>query len=335
MGDAEDTPNQPSKGLTRIFSDQRVTAILTAVSIVVASAFGLIMLQSPTTELTAQVLSGDELTLSPKVSGLVGHYTYDGKDVEHLWKMRVNFVNTGDRTLVGMGPSCNVLYEELQFEFPPETRVLKTEIELDRVGTTVTIYEENKVKIEFEQWRKGENLIGSFFVASDVPDGHVPLPTAAARQVIDGGVYVQNLLEQEEPPSTTYLDTLPRPVMLIIILITLAFSAIMIFLGGVLLFAVPQYIRWVQWKARYFEEFEEYIMNKKDTDKFLHRGDYYLKNPKYLLRTEWSDFQGKPCPNYTTNTFWSTASSAIAGLIIVSTFTLLAIDFLYRVGIFS
>lgn len=327
MSTTQDTQNRARKELTQIFG-ARIPIAVASAGIIVALVFGLLAMWPKTIELTAQVLSGDELTLPLKVRGLVGHYTYGGTEVAHLWKIRVNFVNTGDRTLVGVGPSCNVLYGALHFEFPSETRILDTETDLDQLGAVVTVYEENKLKIEFEQWRKRENLIASFFVSSEALLEQPPLLRATERQIIDGEVRVETLTGQELP-RRSYLDVLPlpRPLEVTTRLVGLVFAAFMIFLGGWFFIAPYGYIRWVRWRARYLKQFEEYVTSSSEIPK--HMKEFYIKYPGRLGKEHWSKFEGKRAPDDPiTHAPWSTVGMSGAGLVIICFFALLVTDLL-------
>jgi len=307
-----------------------IAIILATCGLVAALVFGILMVRPKTTELTAQVLSGDELTLPPQVGRLVGHYTYDGKEVEHLWKIRVNFANTGDTTLVGTGPACNVLYRALLFEFPSATRILDIETpDSDQLGACVTAYDENEFKIEFEQWRKGENLVTSFFVASDIHDEQPPALSAIERQIVDGEVRVQTLLGQEGLPRRSYLTTspFPRPLAASTRVVGLAFVGFMIFVGGWFLTTPYKYIRRLRWRTRYLHQFEKYVSRSSEIDKDMK--ELYIRHPSLLEREHWSKFQGKRYPgDPITDAAWSTVAISVAGLAIIFFFALLATDLL-------
>ena len=62
-------------------------------ALVVAIVGVVIMLRTEKAEVTAQVLTNDELTIYPAVAELKGYYTYLDEEVDYLWKVRVKFIN--------------------------------------------------------------------------------------------------------------------------------------------------------------------------------------------------------------------------------------------------
>ena len=140
-----------------------------------------IVLRAEKTEVAAQVLANDELTMYPAVAELKGYFTYADEEVAHLWKVRVKFVNSGDKTVIGMGNQKNILGEGLNFVFPDDTRILRIEEESETFQSNVEQMEQNHFQIQFSQWRSGEYRIESFYVASDYPLNENPCPTTTTR----------------------------------------------------------------------------------------------------------------------------------------------------------
>lgn len=249
----------PVKHMWTLF--ERVGLAFGAVVGVAALVIGLIsFLGSEKAEVTAQVLANDELTMYPAVAELRGYFTYADEEVAYLWKVRVKFVNSGDKTIVGTGNQKNILGEGLNFVFPDDTRILRIEEESETLQSNMEQIEPNHFQIQFSQWRSGEYNIASFYIASERLLEAVPCPSVLTRDIINGDVIIQDLTEREPRERMSIIDRLPVP-------ISIAGKVIgAIIIGGValvLLILIPWMWRdsllSINWKRHYLADFTKYV----------------------------------------------------------------------------
>jgi hypothetical protein len=172
--------------------------------LICALVFGILTIRPEKTELTVEFLSSEELTIHPDVAGLEGRFFYLAQEVGHLWRTRIRLVNSGTRSLTGVGPSCNVLRGGVQLQFPDESVLLNVELGTNEASATVR-GEQNVLSVDFEQWRPAERVELSCLVASDAPLEAPPYPSTDPRQIVDGRVQI--LASAEGCLAPGFLDT--------------------------------------------------------------------------------------------------------------------------------
>lgn len=234
----------------RLFSLASIASILTAASLITAVFFGLIAIQTDTTELTVEVISSEELTLPTTAEGLIGKYTYRNEEVEHLWRVRLDFTNTGTQSIIGQGPSSNLLYGDITFEFPSDTEILESKVEVDETGSVITIAAGNTFKLNFDQVRSRETIIISFFVSAEQIYEQFPYISVMGRPIIDGEVLITTSVEKKVESRTSLLDNfnLPHALGVGIRLTGLIFIALMVLLSGLfLIMTLPSYYKRTKW----------------------------------------------------------------------------------------
>jgi|GEM_PF-2108315 len=272
---------------------ERFGLVLGIVVGLVALVIGLLsyLAMGQKTEIAAQVLACDELTTyHPE---LEAKFIYAGEEVAHLWKLKVKFVNSGDKTIVGMGNQANIIGEGLNFMFPEDTKILRVEEEADTFQSDVAQLDVNKFQIQFSQWRSGEYMISSFYVASEQPLAVDPCPAALNRDIIDGDVVVQDLTKERPSEQMSLIDRLPRPMSLS--------GKIM---GGIsagvltLLFIITLIWAWIDtvkkftWEKRYLSSFRSYLDHIEPAlSKSIKRR--YENAPETLPDNLWANFEGK------------------------------------------
>lgn len=274
-----------------------VSVVVGLLALVVAIVGVVIVLPSEKTEVTAQVLASDELTKYSSVAGLRGSFTYADEEVTHLWKLRIQFVNSGDKTIIGTGNQANILDEGLNFVFPDDTRVLRIEEEASTFQSTIVQPKPNHVQIRFSQWRSGEYTIISFYVASDEPLDADPLPTTPIiRDIVDGNVLVQDLTEEIPPERVPLIDRLPRAIS--------TFGKIAggisagVIIVGLLVFVIWSWknsIGLSTWKRRYLSDFFDYL--REIEPKLSRQTKQRFREKPYELPSElWDKFEGQKAP---------------------------------------
>lgn len=304
---------------TAVSSRFVTVGVVVSVLALIATIVGvIIVLRSEKTEVTAQVLACDELTKYSPVAELKGSFTYLGEEVAHLWKLKVKFINSGDKTIVGVGSQTNVLGEGLNFVFPDDTRILKIENEADTFDSNIMQPKSNQLQIQFSQWRSGEYRIESFYIASDYPLDENPCPTTTTREIIDGNVVIQDLTEERPHERLSVIDRLPRVI-----------STPGKIIGGVsagglalafiiiLAWAWMDTVKKLMWKRRYLSHFRVYL-NQVEPKISKRRKRLYMEMPEVLPDELWTTFEGKKAGWSTGFSDKSTATIVTAILIFVA-----------------
>lgn len=243
------------------------------------------------TEVAAQVLACDELTTyHPE---LEAEFTYADEEVTHLWKLRVQFVNSGDNTIVGEGNQANIISEGLNFMFPEGTRVLRAEEETDTFEGSIVQTNSNEFQIQFSQWRSGEYIIGSFYVASEQPLAVAPCPTAPTRDLIDGDIIIEDLTERGPEEQISLIDRLPTGISIFgKIMGGSATGTLALILFFILIWAWMDTVKKFTWKKRYLSSFLSYLDKIEPAlSKSMKRR--YKNAPEKLPHGLWANFEGK------------------------------------------
>lgn len=270
-----------------------VTLSLIAVVLTVVSVyFGI---RAEKTEVAAQVLASDELTTyHPE---LEAKFTYAGEEVRHLWKLKVRFLNSGDKTIVGEGNQSNILGNGLNFAFPDETRMLRIEEEADTFESDIVQTEPNRFQIQFRQWRSGEYSIVSFCIASDKPLDPDPFPTVPNRDIIDGDVVVQDLTERRPEERMFVVDRLPIP-------ISMMGKILGGVITGIIALALVIFVVWAwkdslpvfKWKRQYLSNFFDYL-DQIEPKLSRQAKEEFKKRPYELPEQLWAKFEGEKVPS--------------------------------------
>lgn len=269
-------------------------------ALLIGVASFIIVVRAEKTEVAAQILASDELTRYPPVPGLTGRFTYAGQEVTHLWKVKVKFVNSGDKTIVGVGNRANIVGEGLNFAFPNNTRILEVEEEAgDFESKIVPMEPKNNFQIRFSQWRSGEYRIASFYVASDEPLDVYPLPTVPARDIIDGEVVVEDLTERGPYEQISLLDHLPRVISIPGKIIGGIFAGAIA--AGLVVFMVWSWknsVMLFKWKRRYLSDFFDYLdkLDKVEPKLDDYHKQMFRKKPYELPSPLWVKFEGSRAP---------------------------------------
>jgi len=209
------------------------TLLLTAIMAISAVITILILLNKGETKINAQILSKDELTIYAPEQELNARYTYAGEEVAHLWKIKVRFINSGNKTIITQGSSKNILTKEgLNFIFSDIKKILRIQ-ELDaNFKSSITQAEANKFQINFVQWRENEYIDACFYVSTEDKSGVRPLLSIPEREIIDGDVHIEDLTIRESGGRRLAIDYLPKSnaitIKIIIGLIVIGFSSLAI-----------------------------------------------------------------------------------------------------------
>lgn len=275
-----------------------IAFIFTILAFAFAIAIYFIQRASGETEISAQVLSNDELTLYAPEAELNARFSYAGEDVAHLWKAEVRFINSGYRTVVGKGSMKNIISDEgLNFVYQENTRILRVQEIDENFGAKLIQTGESSFQVQFSQWRANEYVLACFYVASEEPLSVNPLPSVVEREIIDGNIIIEDLTKKEIGKRRYAIDVVLKgfagygKIMGGILDSVLIIGLFGYFLGGWI-----GYIIISIWKKKYFEEFLKHLPKiKPQLEKEII--DFYIKYPDMTPADCWEGFKGKKSPS--------------------------------------
>lgn len=277
---------------------QRIVIIGGGIAAIVAVIFSvLFQAGSQGPEIIVDVISSDELTKLPEDPNIKGSFTFgpDNVAVAHLWKVRVRFLHSGGKTLVGEGTQRNLIPDFLEFEFPEVVRILDIDEESNDFDGTLSLGNQNTLRLQFSQWRQGESLLASFFVASVLPLEMALTPEPRGRPIIDGVIRVQEISNKQPTMERNVLEILPARLafafkwfgVLVTAMLSLLFFLMIISFNS-------DFKKWKAWKSDYFEEFKSHMAgdaNLTSLDQLV-----YLQSPWLAPPSVWDDFGGQRIP---------------------------------------
>jgi len=323
-------PSQKKKAL--IF--KKLTKTIGILIPVVASLIGIItyLLQigSKKLEVTAQILSNDELTLYAPEAELNARFTYAGEDVSHLWKTRVRFINSGNKTIIGMGNQKNIIGDGgLNFAFLDGVKILNIQEEDDSFDASIVKTDISKFQIQFVQWRPNEYISICFYAASEKELKKNPLPVSVGREIIDGDLRTEDLTIRRGIRKKRMIDYLPGSVSLFGRILGLAMLAV---IGFIAFFGTykewSQYFSIKKWFNEYSDKFADYLNNMKPPPSEENK-KIFMKEPWRLPPRYWKDFEGgKECPSP------DIIKNAKTGIVFTAIMTLIALGVLSIISTF-
>lgn len=258
-------------------------------------------------ELTCNLTSNTELTSVSSVPGLASRFTYYDKPVARLWKISLNYLNTGNDTLIGQGPHINLMGDGVLFAFPSDTEILNFEVinndppvdvqiasrgGSDTVANQAGALAPNMFKLRFQQWRSGERFNVDIYVAAERPKGLPLLPAALSRDIVDGTIVVKNSLVDVGQTNRPTMDRLPAALSVAVkFLLSMISLALAIF--GV--FYVPKGAlnlwRMASWKRKHLAEFAAYIKGLADLSEPMK--ERYITSPDIAPQSVWEGYPGE------------------------------------------
>ena len=245
-----------------------------------ATVIGLyLQVQSEKRVLELQIISADQLTRLPSVTGLDGKFTYNNIPVTDLWRLRIQFVNSGDATLIGEGTSSSLMTSTIPITFPSGVSILDASSETGSFYK-LTQTSENTIEIGFSQWRPSEKFETIIYIASNNILDTPPLPKVSNRPIINGDVQITDLTAKNATEPRPAIDYIPSSIAVvgkilggIIAIIIGGFSFVMLVIVSPI-----EYIQAQFWKYKYFDAFRKHL----DTLKIS------KKNKQELLKKPWS-----------------------------------------------
>jgi hypothetical protein len=219
-------------------------------------------LRSDKRALELQITAADHLTQLPNVDGLNGEFTFKTIPVKDLWRLKIQFINTGDVTLIGEGPSSSLITKTISIRFPSDVNILNASAEANSFYT-INKTDSNTLDIGFSQWRPGEKFETIIFVASDNILEAFPLPLIPNRPIIDGDINITNLISPTSSGKQPLIDYLPLTISSIgrNLGITISFSVGFFLFILFSIFIPVSYFRFYSWKRKYYASFKNYLIN--------------------------------------------------------------------------
>ena len=291
-----------SKKSARISLITIIAFAATILALVFPIAIYLIQRASGETEISAQVLSNDELTLYAPEAELNARFSYAGEDVAHLWKAEVRFINSGYRTVVGKGSMKNIISDEgLNFVYPENTRILRVQEKEENLEAKLIQTGENNFQVQFSQWRANEYVLACFYIASEESLSVNPLPSVTEREIIDGNVIIEDFTKKDVGERRYAIDVVLKgfarygKIMGGILSGLLIIAIFVTILGGWI-----GYIRISSWKKKYSEEVSKEVsehLSKISPLITKEEMNYYLVEPDMIPAKFWKGFKGKKYPS--------------------------------------
>lgn len=283
-------------GLQKITWDKTtITTIIAIFSLIVTIVSVSVQFRSKTLQLNCNILSSNELTSVSEVPGLSSEFVYNKKKVSHLWKVTLNYINSGNMTLVGIGKHSVLIGDGLLFWFPTKTEILNYEVISKDIPLTVEQIGPNGFKVKFSQWKPDEKATISLYVASSSAQLSPLVPVATTRDIVGGNVIITNAMSSINSKRVPFLDKVPI-VFSIMVKTILSLFCFAIFLIG--FYWLPKgfinFLRRTSWLKHHSSQFKSFIQsqpNLTDANKKM-----YLKEPSDVPIEVWDNFKGTRYP---------------------------------------
>jgi len=225
-------------------------------------------------------------------------YYYKGETIDHLWKVRVNFENTSNKTIIGRGSQKNIIPDTITLNVKKGCRLIDKKLVHTDFAHNMQIINNDLVSIGFDQWRSGEAM--DYFLYIQIPEG---LPKDAndilsqpeSRQIIDGDIFF-NLSLESEGKDKLVTSFLPSKVKKIIYIVAIGYLGVTILVLFIIIFCIViDFVRKKQWLKINIDEYKKFLSTK--VEEGTQEYNKYLKRPdKFWDKYSSSDFQGKKYP---------------------------------------
>jgi len=196
-----------------------------------AAMFALMIVQTITQvrrdepEIVAFVLESLELTQFPEHPSLVGSFSFDGEPVKHLYRIRIQLMNTGNSTILGEGAHKMIVGETLPIYFPEGSTILDLNCN-DPSGLTQGVsYDGGTLLVAFKQWRPQESLSLRVYVSNPLNPSDMLMPYVDEREIENGLFRVVEQCGLQDASPSPLLYRLPDTLR-VLILIAAAISGL-------------------------------------------------------------------------------------------------------------
>ncbi|MDN3630783.1 hypothetical protein [Vibrio lentus] len=255
--------------------------------------------KSESISVSMAILSSEKVTDVEMVPGVKANFTYDGRDVLGLWKIKVRLTNSSDRNLIGVGLKSDLLYDSIPIVMNEQFKVIDISSESDNVGIVPKLSDNNEVEITFEQWSETESATLTMYLEQLSSQDVEPTLEAKSKSLINGTVVITDnsdnfYIVKKKKPRFEIPNWLEVPTDLIASISI--YSLIGIILS--LVWNTPyEFIRLQQWKKNYAASFNQHIdsilidIEHNDVIKML---ESYKNQPYKAPDWVWESYSGQP-----------------------------------------
>jgi hypothetical protein len=285
----------------KLWEGTTIITIIAVFSLVVAIVSVVVQLRTKTLKLNCNVLSSNELTSVSEVPGLSSQFTYNKKKVAHLWKVTLNYINSGNETLVGVGQHSSLIGDGLSFSFPSQTEILNYELISNDLPITIDQFPPNGFKVKFSQWKPDEKATISLYVTSSSAQTS-PLIPSATRDIVGGTIIITNAIDSTDSKRRSLMDRLPIGFAILIKTILSLFCLLVFFLAFYFFpIGLIGLMRRRYWTKYHLSQFKTFLQSQSDLTDGAKKN--YLKEPRTVPEDIWTKFQGHRYPREASPSF--------------------------------
>ena len=232
-------------------------SLLGAVAAITTVVAFVLQLRPEVPELSLVIDSAVRLTADQPADGVETLVRVGGTEIPEAWLLNVRLLNSGGLTLLGIGPTANVLDPAIEFELAEPWRLLRIEVVEVSEPQTIFASDTSAFSVEFRQWRQGEEVSLSILVGASATQTDPPVIQVTGRPLVDGEVVIRAAPGVE----TEILTSLPEGA-------RLAGRIIGVSAAAMLFMAIISVLTWVGlvipvsqgwWIIRYRKRLTEYI----------------------------------------------------------------------------
>jgi len=193
----------------------------TAVIASVATVIGLLIQLRPSSpQLEGLVTRKEQLTAQPQDKQLKVTYEFGDRQVQDLWRVRLQLKQVGGQTIVGRGLRQNIIGDYIPIIVSSGFEIVDIITDKNDVDADVRKFTNNEIRIFFSQWRKDE-VVSLILLLERKGDGVLSSGSfSSARSIVDGTItysIVEDTVAHVKRPLMDYLPfalTLPLRIIL-------------------------------------------------------------------------------------------------------------------------
>lgn len=265
-------------------------SILTVLTIVtgVATIIGLYLQWTDKKPvIDVRLISVENLTNKPKVTGLDATYKFNDSIVNNLWRGYYIIENVGNETIIGTGANKNIITEKLRITPSSKFRILNSEVKNNNFPIQIQKDSNNFLLLDFLQWRQDEYFELQVYFEGIPGDTLNPSISINEREILNANVKY-SIFKPSEKDKKIIADYLPgffHWILWVLGLLSfgLGFIVMPIFFVSEAI-QVNKYKSWQkEWGSLYDEWIRQMIAQKKLT---------YQVKPDKLPENLWKEFTG-------------------------------------------
>ncbi|PQJ55518.1 hypothetical protein BTO01_22855 [Vibrio jasicida] len=248
--------------------------------------------------ISMSILSSEKVTDIEMVPGVKANFTYQGRDVLGLWKIKVRLVNSSGRNLIGVGTKSDLLYDSIPIVLNEEFKIIDINKDVDNVGIIPKLQSDNNFAITFEQWGETESATLTMYLEQLTEQNNTPTLEAKSKSLINGSVVIVDnsdnfyIVKKKKPrfdiPNWLEKSTGLITTISVISMVTIIFS---------LVWNTPiEFMRLQKWKKNYSDSFNQHIdliINEIEHSDVKEMLESYKKQPYKAPNWVWSNYTGQ------------------------------------------